>query len=636
MEYIYQYDVCALCLTAILGIVYLMRRSFPLRSNRIFFAMTIVGFLSSLFDLLSAFAIPNAEIVPLWANYLISILYLIFFNGSALLYTYYIMVITNDETAKRSDRVLLLVCLTIEVTLVASTPITRYIFYFDDELNYKHGDLFIMLYLISISMMIVALVKFIRFRSRLSVSLSFSIIFFNITVILSVIFQIIFPERLITNLVDAFFLMLVFISLQNPNDYIDVSTELYNRAALERSLSNAVKNEQEITIAAFTLDGYQYIKRMMGKNVCNNMVWDISKQLVSVFGKRFLYRTGECSFVVQLDKNDKPDTIVNQIQQNFTKRYVIQQVEVMISPLVCVIRYPDFAKSSEEVIVSIKYLLEEMRNSDTKVIYASEDNLSKMYRESEIIHVIKRAIRNDEFQVWYQPIYNVKTGKFSSAEALVRLNDDKLGFISPDEFIPIAEKNGLIVAVGELVFRHVCSFLRTSNALELGVEYIEVNLSAVQCMQDNLSEIMLGIMKEYNITPDMINFEITETAGAINEEVLRRNMRLLIEAGSSFSMDDYGTGFSTANYLISLPLDIVKIDKSILWPAMQDKRAYAILYHTVKMLKSLNKHIVVEGVETEKMAATLIEMECDYFQGYLYSKPITAERYIEFLEKNNT
>ena len=113
-------------------------------------------------------------------------------------------------------------------------------------------------------------------------------------------------------------------------------------------------------------------------------------------------------------------------------------------------------------------------------------------------------------------------------------------------------------------------------------------------------------------------------------------MRLLIEAGSSFSMDDYGTGFSTANYLITLPLNIVKIDKSILWPAMQDKKAYAILFHTVKMLKSLNKQIVVEGVETEKMAETLIEMECDYFQGYLYSKPVTAEKYIEFLEKNNT
>lgn len=636
MEYIYQYDVCAMCLSAVLFIVYLMRRSFPMPSSRIYFAMTIVAFLSSLFDLLSAFSIPAADVIPLWVNYLFSILYLIFYNSSAFLYTYYIMVITNDESSKKSDRVLLQICMIIEVALIVTTPITRFIFYFDNEFNYKHGDLFFALYVISISLMIIALVKFIKFRRKLSRSQVFSVVFFNITVFLGVIFQLIYPERLITNLVDAFFLLLVFISLQNPHDYIDASTELYNRTALEQSLGYAVKHEQEITITAFTLDGYQYIKRMMGKNVCDEMVRDISKQLTRIFGKRFLYRTGECSFVVQLDKTEQPEAIVNQIQQNFTKRYDIHQVEVMISPLVCVIRYPDFAKSSEEVIVAIKYLLEEMRNTDTKVIFASEENLSKMYRESEIIHIIKRAIRNDEFQVWYQPIYDVKTGKFTCAEALVRLTDDKLGFISPDEFIPIAEKNGLIVAVGELVFRHVCSFLRTSRALELGVKYIEVNLSAVQCMQDNLSEIMLEIMKEYSITPDMINFEITETARAINEEVLRRNMRLLIEAGSSFSMDDYGTGFSTANYLITLPLNIVKIDKSILWPAMQDKKAYAILFHTVKMLKSLNKQIVVEGVETEKMAETLIEMECDYFQGYLYSKPVTAEKYIEFLEKNNT
>ena len=635
MEYIYQYDICALAISALLAVVYLMRRSYPLLSNRIYLVMTAVVFFASFFDLLSAFTIPNAAYIPLWVNYLVSIMYLIFFNGSANIYAYYIMVITNDDSSKKIGRVLICSCEAFEVLLIATTPLTRFIFYFDSECQYKHGQLFFLLYMISVSLLIATLVVFIRYRRKLSRPQVFSIVFFNITAILGVLFQYFFPDILITNFVNTLFLLLVFISLQNPYDYIDRTTGLYNRAALEHSLSCAVKKQQEITIAAFTLDGYQYIKRMMGSEVCNEMVVNLSEELLREFGGRFLYRTGECSFVVQLEKNDRPADIVNQIQQNFTKRYVLRQVEVMIAPLICVIKYPDFAKNSEEVVLSIKYLLEEMRNSDTKVIYASEAHVSKMYRESEIIHVIKRAIRNDEFQVCYQPIYNVKTGRFSSAEALVRLSDEKLGNISPEEFIPIAEKSGLIVEVGEQVFRKVCSFITTTRALELGVKYIEVNLSAVQCMQDNLSEIMREIMKQYSISPETINFEITETAGAINEEVLRRNMRMLVEAGSSFSMDDYGTGFSTANYLISLPLDIVKIDKSILWPAMQDKKAYAILFHTVKMLKALNKQIVVEGVETAKMAEILTEMQCDFFQGFLYSKPITADRYLEFLEEHN-
>ena len=138
-------------------------------------------------------------------------------------------------------------------------------------------------------------------------------------------------------------------------------------------------------------------------------------------------------------------------------------------------------------------------------------------------------------------------------------------------------------------------------------------------------------MTENSISPDRINFEITETAHSVNEGVLRRNMDLLIGEGSSFSMDDYGTGFSTANYLISLPMKIVKIDKSILWPAMKDDEALVVLRHTVGMLKALHKKIVVEGVEDENMERLLIDMGCDYLQGYLYSKPVPGDKYLGFL-----
>lgn len=156
----------------------------------------------------------------------------------------------------------------------------------------------------------------------------------------------------------------------------------------------------------------------------------------------------------------------------------------------------------------------------------------------------------------------------------------------------------------------------------------------LQCVHEKLSDRLMDIMAEYGIPAEQINFEITETAGLANYDVLLKNMNSLISHGSTFSMDDYGTGFSTANYLISLPMHIVKIDKSILWPAMENEEALVVLRHTVEMLRSLNKKIVVEGVETDKMAKLLIDMGCDYLQGYYYSKPIPAKNYIEFLKNN--
>ena len=135
--------------------------------------------------------------------------------------------------------------------------------------------------------------------------------------------------------------------------------------------------------------------------------------------------------------------------------------------------------------------------------------------------------------------------------------------------MPLAERNGLIIEIGEIVLRKVCEYIKSGVPEKLGIKYFEVNLSTLQCVQDNLAEKLLSIMWEYKVSPTMFNFEITETSGSANDDALRKNMKKLIDCGSSFSMDDYGTGFSTATYLISLPLRIIKIDKSILWSAME-------------------------------------------------------------------
>lgn len=329
------------------------------------------------------------------------------------------------------------------------------------------------------------------------------------------------------------------------------------------------------------------------------------------------------------------DNAAFRLDAYFEKPFVVNGTEVQLSPKMCCLDYPDFVQSPEDVADALEFSLKTAADNDKGVVKATADALDKKNRENQIVHIMKRAIQNEEFKVYYQPLYSSKDGRFTSAEALVRLIDDELGFIPPDEFIPLAERNGMIVKIGEIVFRKVCKFLRRSDVFGFGVEYIEVNLSTVQCMQENLSQSLLAIMEEYGISPKRVNFEITETAHSLNDRILINTMNSLIDKGAAFSMDDYGTGFSTANYLIRLPLEIVKIDKSILWPAMQNDDAMNVLKHTVLMLKSLNKGIVVEGVEDENMARTLIDMGVDHLQGYYYSKPIPERDYLEFVQSHN-
>lgn len=314
----------------------------------------------------------------------------------------------------------------------------------------------------------------------------------------------------------------------------------------------------------------------------------------------------------------------------------IKQLDVLLTPYICIVHYPDFVETAEDISNAIEYTLKTgLSGRKQNVITATKSSLLESRRNTQIVHIMKHAIRNQEFQVYYQPIYHIDTGKFSSAEALIRLWDENLGYIPPDEFIPIAEQNGMIIEIGELVFREVCSFIKTHDMKALGLDYIEVNLSFVQCIQDNLAPQLAGIMQEYGIDPHLINFEITETASSVKAKTLLKNMDYLISIGNTFSMDDYGTGFSTANYLVNLPFELVKIDKSILWSAMEDQDAFIILRHTVEMLNALRKKIIVEGVETQKMVEVLTEMHCDYLQGFLYSKPLPEEDFIRFLSDKN-
>ncbi len=256
-------------------------------------------------------------------------------------------------------------------------------------------------------------------------------------------------------------------------------------------------------------------------------------------------------------------------------------------------------------------------------------------RELEVERAISRALKHGGFSVCYQPIYSIKKDRFESAEALIRLYDKKLGYISPDEFIPIAEKNGTILQIGLYVFDEVCRFIKKQNLQTYGIDYVEINLSVVQCMQRELSKQLVRIMKYYQVRSEQINLEITESAVVEEPERLKENMRILCEEGIQFSLDDYGSGYSNMNAVVSLPLSYVKLDRSIVWSAFENSRAYIAMTSSIEMFKKMNLKVIAEGIETIEQSRRLSELGCDYLQGYYYSKPLPEGEFLQYLLKMN-
>ncbi len=638
-DYIYEFAIAAAVVITALIILLAMRRNYPSTTNKLYAAMLGANLFSTLMDLGTVYTLGNYETVPIWANYIVNIIYLLAFNGCAILYYVYTLNLTKENSISILDNALLFGVIGIDVMLITTTPLTRLIIYFDEYGVYHHGPLMPVLYVTALFLLVYSIVLAFKFRSRLTRFQHISVISFNILIIVAIGLQFVFKDMLLQEFACALFLVVVYVSLQNPDDYMDKATDCYNSAAFNETLEKLIAKRIHFTAVAFTFDDFQYINRILGVKLGNDIIDELSRGFQKAFGSKNVYHLHGCRYAIIPAGTQTAEDVVRQVLTMFGKPYDISGIEVQLVPCICKVKYPDFAETPEDINNAIEYTLKSVMKSTEKVVVtASAKSLEAKARENQITHIMKNAIfhLNDGFDVYYQPLYSTADGKFSSAEALVRLIDKDLGFIPPDEFIPIAERNGMIIQIGEIVFRKVCQFLHSSEALALGVNYIEVNLSTIQCMQENLAADLIEIMDEYEISPDRINFEITETAHSVNDSILQSTMNTLINTGSSFSMDDYGTGFSTANYLIKLPMSIVKIDKSILWPAMENEEAFIILKHTVQMLQSLKKKIVVEGVEDEKMADLLIEMGVDYLQGYHYSRPLPEQSYLEFLKNKNT
>ena len=263
------------------------------------------------------------------------------------------------------------------------------------------------------------------------------------------------------------------------------------------------------------------------------------------------------------------------------------------------------------------------------------DVIRKMYEQREKIRFINDALDNDRVEVYYQPIFSTGLKKFVAAEALVRLRNEDNSIVMPGEFIEIAEQNGLIIRLGETVFRKVCQFLSEHNPSSLGINYIEVNLSVVQCEYAGLANDYIAIMEEYHIDPSWINMEITESANNVARGNMLRNMEKLQEYGVKFSLDDFGTGHSNLNYIMEMPVDIVKFDRKMVTSYFKDGKAKYVMDAAMSMIKGMDMEIVSEGIEDENQLNVMNDLGIHYIQGFYFSKPLPQNEFIDYIVNNN-
>lgn len=301
----------------------------------------------------------------------------------------------------------------------------------------------------------------------------------------------------------------------------------------------------------------------------------------------------------------------------------------------CVLDVPKRVKELDKAMQILSYMACEYVYTQSSPNLVIDDKIvDKMIYRNSIEDIVRDAVKGKKFDVYYQPILNVKDNSFSTAEALVRLvRPEGENYISPEEFVPIAEKCGLIMEIDDLVFEKVCSFIAREKLSDYGIKAIEVNLSGNEAVDLKTHDRLIHKMEKYKIPPEFINFEITETSYINNDAVFMENVRKLKEKGSTFSMDDFGSGYSNLLELLRMDYLLVKLDKEFVWKCLDSKKPenMRMLKHTINFIKDYGLHILAEGVETREQAKVLIENGIEYLQGFYYSRPVCEADFLEFL-----
>lgn len=641
MNYNVHYDIAALVITCIIGIHFYLKRSIRTGHTQVFSTLLFFCIVSNVLDIVTSFTIEFFSRVPLVANYLMNMLYFIFLVGITAVYYIYIIIQAKEETLSVRFKTVMVIPMIMAVILVLTTAWTKWIIYFDDQGMYHHGKYIFLIYTIELFYVLVTLVTITLNRDKFENKQIFTVVFYSITGFSALGIQSMYNDLLVLHFAFAIALLLMYLSLENPKDYIDSSLEVYNKNALLENAKVNIRNDRKFQILALKVDGLKYIKETMGNKAELAVLKQVSSVLKQNIGKNHLYYISDDTFaILGSPGKEKWDEYIGMAWDRFDKKFEYNGVGITLSLHMCMIAYPHTFTRLEDIMDMIEYsLLEANSRNKREVVYASDDVLVKGRRELKIVQKMKQALKDMTFQVYYQPIYSVEKKYYTSAEALIRLIDDELGFISPEEFIPLAEQSGLILDIGEFVFREVCRFISTERLWQKGIEYVDVNLSVVQCMQEKLYEKLFEIMDEYRLDYNYVNLEITETAAVISSDVLVNNMNRLKEKGVKFSLDDYGTGYSNTANLIKYEFHTIKLDKSIVWSAMENKKAMLALKHTIAMIKDLEMKLVAEGVENLEQAQQLEAMGCDFFQGYYYHRPVNGVNFLSeisnrFIERN--
>jgi len=425
--------------------------------------------------------------------------------------------------------------------------------------------------------------------------------------------------------------------------YYDALTGLPNRRfflqQLEQALVFANRNDRMLAVLFLDLDRFKLVNDTLGHGVGDRLLQDVADRLLRCVRRSdclaraedegppsLVSRLGGDEFTIMLSDIDHFQDVAKvarRILEAISLPYSLEGQEVFLSTSIGISLYPFDANSANDLI----------RNADGAMYQAKEQgrNGYQIYDESMNAKALERiilesqlhkALKDDEFTVYYQPQVSARTGEVVGVEALVRWNSKELGIVEPGRFLPLAEEIGLVIQIDQWVMRNACRQHKAWLAAGYAPVTLALNISGQHFLKNDLLETVTSVLAETGMDPGLLELELTEGVLMAHTEKTVKTLKALKAMGVRLAIDDFGTGFSSLSYLKRFPLDVLKIDRAFIKDLTNDPDDAAITLATIEMAHTLKLQVIAEGVETPAQLAFLHEHGCDTYQGYLFSRPV--------------
>jgi len=438
--------------------------------------------------------------------------------------------------------------------------------------------------------------------------------------------------------------------------YHDSLTGLPNRLMfkdyLKRATAEARRNNQELSVLFLDLDNFKRINDTLGHVVGDKLLEAFAVRLQSCLretdvishtplddSESVMARLAGDEFTIMLPRTTGPanaQKVSRRVLELMSEPFVVNKQELYISTSIGIALFPDDGDNADDL----------MKNADIAMYHAKKSGrnnyqyFSKRLNEESIFKLkieskLRHAVENNELEMYYQPQVALATGEIAGAECLLRWKDEELGMVSPDVFIPIAEEYGLIIPITEWLIHDICTRAQAWSKEFTAHTTMAINISAVHFCGHDLEGLIHNTLKHTGFDPKRLEIELTETSVLQDPQLAIRTLERIQSMGLQTSLDDFGTGYSSLNYLMQLPLNKLKIDRSFIVNMDKGEKGVAIVSAIIAMAHSLSLEVIAEGVEDESHIQLLRKMQCDIVQGYYIARPMPAAEFEQLLSSNS-